>query len=214
MIDFGFTRDPRVVTCLGAHPDDIEIGAGATLLHLAAHYPTATFRFLILTGTDVRRAEAKESATALLGDRVEVAAAGLDENFLPYAHAAEAKSFIHHEGRADDTDVVFAPQPEDLHQDHRFVAAVALQAFRDHVILGYEIPKFDGDFGNPGLYVAVSTDVAHAKLDHLMTYFPSQHDKPWYSQELFASVMRIRGMEARATSGFAEAFTAGKAVLR
>ena len=214
MIGLEFTHDPQVVTCLGAHPDDIEIGAGATLLHLAARYPDTSFRFLVLTGTDSRQVEARDSAVALLGERVELELGGLDENFLPYTNATTAKAFIHDVGRADETDVVLAPQSSDLHQDHRFVAEVALQAFRDHLILGYEIPKYDGDFGNPGLYVALSEGEVDAKLDHLGSHFPSQHDKPWYSREVFSSVMRIRGMEARSTSGFAEGFTATKSVLR
>ena len=170
--------------------------------------------FLVLTGTEARLVEAKESAAALLGDRVEVKLGGFDENLLPYADPTAAKAFIHDTGGADNTDVVLAPQSSDLHQDHRFVAEVALQAFRDHPILGYEIPKYDGDFGNPGLYVALTRAEADAKLDHLSSHFSSQHDKPWYSRELFESVMRIRGLEARSDSGLAEAFSAAKSVLR
>lgn len=214
MITLRFAREPALVTCLGAHPDDIEIGAGGTLLHLAAAHPATRFRILVLTGTESRQAEARASAAALLGDRVEVVFGGFEENTLPYADPSAAKDFIHGAGAAAESDVVVAPQAGDLHQDHRFVAQVALQAFRNHPILGYEIPKYDGDVGNPGFFVALTEDEARAKLDHLAAHFPSQRDKPWYSTDLFASLMRIRGMEARSASGFAESFVVTKAVLR
>lgn len=213
MISLRFGPDLGLVTCLGAHPDDIEIGAGATLARLAASHEDVRFRFIILTGTAERTAEANASAESLLGHRVDVVTGDFDENTLPYRDPAGVKEFLHEAGFAGETDVVLAPRRDDLHQDHRFVAELALQAFRDHPVLGYEIPKYDGDLGNTSLYVALTADEAAAKLDHLSAQFPSQHDKPWYSRELFASVMRIRGMEAKAASGFAEAFIPYKVAL-
>lgn len=213
MITLRFGRPLSTVTCLGAHPDDIEIGAAGTLLELAAANPDARFRFLVLTGSAERQEEARESARALLADRVEVTFGGFDENVLPYARPAGVKALLHDMGHAAETDVVLAPHRGDLHQDHRFLAEVALQVFRDHPIFGYEVPKYDGDLASPSMYVSLAPEHADAKLDHLDEHFPSQHDKPWYRRQVFAALLHLRGVEARAPSGSAEAFHVSKAVI-
>ncbi len=212
MISLVAGRPVRTVVCLGAHPDDIEIGCAGTLLRLA---PEATeVLFVITSGDDRRKREAEESAHRLLGDHcaVRVQVGELADGFVAY-DASRAKSFLRDSVTGVTPDVVFAPSRHDLHQDHRFVAEVALQVLRDHLILEYEIPKYDGDLVPPNLYVPLSTELLRAKVDHLRGSFESQHDKPWYRPEVFQSLATIRGIECHAEDGAAEGFHARKVVL-
>jgi LmbE family N-acetylglucosaminyl deacetylase len=200
------------VLCIGAHSDDIEIGCGGTLLTLLQRGPLS-ITWLVLSGSGIREQEARESATKLVG------AASLDfrieafrESYFPY-QGADIKERFDALGNEVDPDLVFVPHREDAHQDHRLVADLAANTFRDHLILEYEIPKYDGDLGRPAIYAHVSADVAARKIDHLMHAFPSQRPKPWYSEETFRAVLRLRGIECRAQDGYAEAFYCRKLVL-
>ena len=203
----------RQVLAIGAHADDIEIGCGGALLALADAHPRVEFVWAVLTGDGERAAEATASAAAFFaGDRAPaLELAGLADGRLPFT--GEAKEFIAALGRRYDPDLVLTHQRDDLHQDHRHCAELALQTFRRALILEYEIPKYDGDMGRPNLFVPLSDEQSARKLDHLDGHFPSQRGKPWYERALFEGLMRLRGMETGAAT-HAEAFYARKLVLR
>lgn len=208
-----FPSDLRSVVCLGAHPDDIEIGAGATTTMLAHQNPEAEFRFVILTGSDERKKEAISSASDLLGDRVKVAIGSFSDGFVPYKAPADAKHFVRSSIPAAGVDLVIAPQLDDRHQDHRFVAELAVQLFREQPILGYEIVKYDGGLVAPNIYVPLTESAAHAKAEHVLRYFPSQAQHRWFTPDALVGLMRIRGIEANAPEGYAESFVSHKIVL-
>jgi LmbE family N-acetylglucosaminyl deacetylase len=202
----------RTVVALGAHPDDIEIAAGGTLLTLAAVNPEVRVRYVLLTGAPERQAEARAAAAAFLpGVAVSFALHRLPDGRLP-AHWAEAKEIIEAQARAVAPDLVLAPAHEDAHQDHRLLAELAPTAFRDALVLHYEIPKWDGDLGRPNLYLPLDEDTARRKVELLHASFPSQKDRDWWDDEVFLGLARLRGMECR--SRYAEAFRCQKAVVR
>ena len=208
-----FASPIRSVVCLGAHPDDIEIGAAGTLLTIADRHPEARFHFAVATSTPERDEEARASAADLLGDRVTVDVFGFRDGFAPYDDPAAVKDEVITSAGGLAPDVVFCPYGGDAHQDHRFLSHIAYQVFRGPLILEYEIVKFDGDLGRPTVYLPLAEEFARGKLDHLARHFPSQHGKPWYTERTFDALMAIRGVESAAPSGSAEAFHCAKAVL-
>lgn len=211
MIGLRLDRELTSVVCLGAHPDDIEVGAAGLLRSLADANPDTRFLFVIATGDEARRNEAVESATNLLGDRVSVELGGFGDGMLPYAHAVATKEFVRSAAsHMADAELVLAPRRTDRHQDHRFVAELAHQLFRHQMILEYEIVKLEGDLARGGVYHPMTSAEAEAKLDHLSKHFASQHDKSWYDRETFRALLRIRGIEALAGEGYAEAFHADR----
>lgn len=212
MIGVEFTRSLNQVVCLGAHPDDIEVGAAGLLRRLAERNVDTEFVFAIAAGDSRRSDEAASSAKDLLGDRVTVSCAELTDGFLPYSHAAEVKEFFK-TLPGDTVDLVLAPHVQDRHQDHRFVAELAHQIFRKQMILEYEIVKLEGDLGSPSVYVPLSATQMAEKIDHLSRHFPSQHGKPWYDGDMFSGLMRLRGVESLAPDGYAEAFHATRISL-
>ncbi len=214
MIGLTLDRPLDVVACLGAHADDIEIGAAATITRIADANPDCRFLFAIATSNDLRAAEAEASAAKLLGDRVSIEVGDFSDGSLPYEDAAGVKGFFRSAIEPANPDLVICPTTRDLHQDHRFVAELAHQIMRDQLILEYEVHKSDGDLARPGLYVPLSTAEAMAKLDHLDSHFSSQQVKPWYNREVFQSLLRLRGVECRAPDGYAEAFHAERIVVR
>ena len=211
MNTFRFPVDLRSIVCVGAHSDDIEIGAGGTIAAIAAAIPQARFTFIVLTGDQQRHAEARASAEALLGDRVELHVASFEDGYLPYRDPAGVKDHLK-SVLPGDVDLVFCTNAQDLHQDHHYLAALIGQLCRDQPILGYELVKYDGDMGRPNLYVPLTAEVARAKTAHLRSHFASQTTKPWYRDDVFESIMRLRGVEAKAPEGYAEAFYSSKLV--
>lgn len=205
-------RGLRAVTVLGAHPDDIEIAAGATLLSLAAANPGLRVHYVLVTGSPPRQAEARAAADAFLaGARVTLALHELPDGRLP-ARWGEAKEIVEAAARAHPADLVLAPSRDDAHQDHRTVAELVPTAFRNALVLHYEIPKWDGDLGRPNVYLPVDEATARRKVELLHASFPSQKDRDWWDDEVFLGLARLRGMECRAR--YAEAFTCHKAVIR
>ena len=202
-----------MVLCLAAHADDIEIGAAGTLRHLADHHSDARFTFVVFTGDQQRRVEAEGSIRSLLGDRATLHMATFRDGYLPYEDPAAVKDYLRHVPDIKAADLVFAPITNDLHQDHAFVAHLADQILRDHLILGYEIAKYDGDLGHPQAFVALTEEEVQAKVEHLAGHFASQHMKPWYTEDGFMALMRIRGIESNSPSGFAEAFDVSKLIV-
>ena len=200
---------PLAVAVIGAHPDDIEIGCGGTLLHLAQR-GDAVIHSLILTGTPEREQEAIAAATAF-GVAAAPRLRGLTDARLPAVWndvKDELHAFRDGIGRPD---VVFAPRPDDAHQDHALLGRLAATVWRGPLVLHYEIPKWDGDLGRPNVYVPLSDEIARRKVALLNESFPSQHGRDWWDDEFFLSLMRLRGAETQAR--YAEAFTAGKLTL-
>lgn len=200
------------VALIGAHPDDIEIAAGGTLLTLAAANPGLAVHYLLFTGRPDRRAEARAAAAAFLpGASITFSLHTLPDGRLP-AHWGEAKEIMEAAARAVTPDLVLAPSGHDAHQDHRTVAKLVTTAFRDTIVLRYEIPKWDGDLGRPNLYLPLDEPTMRRKVELLHACYPSQKSRDWWDDEVFLGLARMRGMECR--SRYAEAFQCDKAVLR
>lgn len=198
---------PLRVLCLGAHADDIEIGCGATLLSMAEKFQSLEVRWVVFSGDRTRSAEARQSAGHWL-ERVpekKIELHGFRDGFFPDEWAA-VKSEFEQLKNGCEPDLVFSHAREDLHQDHRIINELTWNTFRNHTVLEYEIPKYDGDLGTPNFYVSVTEETARAKASALARFFGSQQDKHWFGEELFLGLMRVRGVEARAPSGYAEGF--------
>ena len=205
---------PARVLAIGAHPDDIEIGCAGTLLKLTEQAAISEVRWVVLSGDGERKAEARRSAEALLEDvpRSEVVVRDFPDGFFPY-EGQRIKDFFE-ELKADfSPQVVFTHQRADLHQDHRLSCELTWNTFRDHLILEYEVPKYDGDMSAPNAFVPLDEHLHRRKIDHLMSHFGSQGSKRWFKEELFSSLLRLRGMECNSPSSYAEAFFCRKAVL-
>jgi LmbE family N-acetylglucosaminyl deacetylase len=206
--------DPLSVLALGAHADDIEIGAGGLILELLEAGRIRDLTWVVLTADGERAAEARTSAQTLIAKTAPLAVeiGGFRERYFP--HDPAIKETFDDLGRRLKPDLVIGPRLEDRHQDHRTVAELAWQTFRGRLIVEYEIPKYEGDLGNPNLFVGLSAATLDRKVDHLMAAFPSQVDRSWYTPETFRGLARIRGIEAGAASGYAEGFTCRKLLVR
>jgi LmbE family N-acetylglucosaminyl deacetylase len=206
-------RSALEVLCIGAHCDDIEIGCGGTVLAIQRRYPRCKVHFLVLTSTAARRVEAAAAAKALvkLSARGQVRICELPDGLLP-AHFAAVKGEFERMKKAVNPDLVLTHHALDRHQDHSLISHVTWQTFRDHLIWEYEIPKFDGDLVTPNMYVPLSSALAARKIALVMRTFASQLSKPWFKAENLEATMRLRGLESRAPSGYAEAFHCRKLV--
>lgn len=196
---------------LGAHCDDIEIGCGATILRLRREAPDAVLKAVVLSSTDERRAEAMHAARGFLGETAasRVRVESFRDGFLPY-DGGRVKDLFETLKREIEPDVIFTHYREDRHQDHRLVSDLTWNTWRDHLILEYEVPKYDGDLGRPSAYVPATRDDAERKIAMILEAFPSQCSKDWLDGETLRGLMRLRGVEARAPEGLAEAFYARK----
>lgn len=206
-------KDSLMILCLGAHSDDIEIGCGGTLLQLKQTIPQLRLYWVVFSASGSRRREAAKGA--------EIFAPGCDKNlvlknfrdgFLPYSGAGVKDCFEEMKNQVN-PDLVFTHWRHDAHQDHRLVSEFTWNTFRNHLILEYEVPKYDGDIGQPNVFVPLEPSIPDQKVNHLLTIFGSQRTKPWFARELFMGLMRIRGMESNSLSGYAEAFHCRKLVL-
>jgi len=203
---------PLKILCLGAHSDDIEIGCGGTILHLARQYPNAVFHWVVFSAVGVRAAEAKHSAalfagTALRGPLLKA----FQDGFMPFVGGEVKATF--EKLKATSPDLILTHNLHDAHQDHRLLAELTWNTFRDHLILEYEIPKYDGDLGQPNLFVPLESEVCDKKVRYILEAFESQKNKLWFRQDTFFSLMRLRGMECNAPSGYAEAFHIRKVAI-
>ena len=203
---------PLRVLALGCHADDIEIGCGGTLLALKARRDLAV-RWVVFSTTGERRHEARASAEELLEGVTdpEIVLHDFRDGFLPYHGAAVKERFEDLKDFAPD--LVFTHQRHDLHQDHRLLCELTWNTFRDHLVLEYEIPKFDGDLGSPNVFVPLSEEACRTKVEVLTRHFGTQLGKHWFTEDLFWGLMRLRGMECGSPSRFAEAFHGRKVVL-
>ncbi len=203
---------PLSVLAIGAHPDDIEIGAGGTALSLASSHPGLSVHYVVLTGTAERQLEARDAARSFFpGADVAVRLHNLPDGRLPSVWG-QVKEVLEDVARTCTPDVIIAPSEGDAHQDHRLIGEIIPTVFRDQLCLSYEIPKWDGDLGRPTLYWPLSTEQARLKTELLRKCFPSQHGRDWWDDEVFLGLARLRGMECRAP--YAEAFSCSKAVIQ
>jgi LmbE family N-acetylglucosaminyl deacetylase len=205
---------PRHLLCLGAHCDDIEVGCSGTVLSLLGQYPEMSVTWAVMASNEHRAAEALASAHALLAGiaKKTILIQSFRDGFLPY-HGAAVKEYVESLKADVSPDLVLTHYRHDLHQDHRLLSELTWNTFRDHLIWEYEIPKYDGDMGNPNLFVPLDAELCRRKVQNLLASFPSQASKPWFREDLFLALMRLRGMECHAPSGYAEGFYCRKAVL-
>ena len=202
------------VLCLGAHSDDIEIGAGATILGWIEAGVRLDVHWAVLSATGARAAEAQGSAEAFLegAARAEIELKGFKDGFFPY-QGADIKAWFEDLKRRVAPDVVLTHARDDAHQDHREVNGLTCNTFRDHLTLEYEIPKWDGDLGRPNVYIPASARTIERKIELLHSQFATQRSKDWFDPETFRGLARLRGMECRATERLAEAFHVRKLSL-
>lgn len=205
---------PFRLLCLGAHCDDIEIGCGGTVLRLLETMPGTIVRWVVFTGSNQRQAEARRAADMLLAkageSRVELLSHR--ESFLPQAWGSVKEEFERIKQDFSPS-LVLCHARDDVHQDHRLIAELAWNTFRDHLIWEYEIPKYEGDLGNPNLFVPLARAGAEAKVAVLTGCFESQRRRAWFDESTFLALMRLRGIGCNAASGYAEAFTVRKMVV-
>jgi LmbE family N-acetylglucosaminyl deacetylase len=211
-LDLGSAR-PLNVLCLGAHSDDIEIGCGGTILQLAEQYPGCRFHWVVFSATGVREAEARRAAQLFVGPLLKAPLLKtFQDGFMPFI-GSEVKTVFETELKQISPDLIFTHNGKDAHQDHRLISELTRNTFRDHLILEYEIPKYDGDLGQPSVYAPLTQDTCQKKVRFLLEAFQSQHSKRWFEESTFTSLMRLRGMECNSASGYAEAFYSRKLVL-
>lgn len=202
-----------MVLCLGAHSDDIEIGCGGTLLYLKAALPRLRVHWVVFSASGRRSQEAAKSAELFTeGCERQVVLKNFRDGFLPYS-GGEVKDFFEALKTQVSPDLIFTHWRGDAHQDHRLVSELTWNTFRDHLILEYEVPKYDGDIGRPNLFVPLDRPLCENKVGYLFQAFDSQRSKRWFDRETFLGLMRIRGMESNSPSGYAEAFHAHKIVI-
>ena len=205
-------RAPERVLAIGCHADDVEIGCGATLLALTRAHPRVSVTWVVLAAAGARGEEAKASARDFLADAgsSDVRVHEFRDGFLPYV-GGEVKDVF--EGlKTVEPDLVLTHARDDLHQDHRLACELTWNTFRDHLILEYEIPKYDGDLGAPNVFVPIDESLADEKLRLLREHYGSQSGKHWFDEELFRGLLRLRGMES--ATRYAEAFTCRKLTVR
>jgi LmbE family N-acetylglucosaminyl deacetylase len=205
---------PFRLLCLGAHADDVEIGCGGTVLRLAAQIPGIHIRWIVFSGDGVRESEARSSAATFLNgvadQRVDVLK--FRDGYFPF-YGADIKDAFEKLKREIDPTLILVHGKDDAHQDHRLIAELTYNTFRNHLVWEYEIPKYDGDLGNPNLFVPLTRAMLQQKLDALKKHFPSQHGRGWFTDETFLGLARLRGIGCNAPEGLAEAFTARKLVV-
>jgi LmbE family N-acetylglucosaminyl deacetylase len=202
------------VLCLGAHSDDIEIGCGGAIRRLIGECEGVTVYWIVFSANGLREREARSSAEDFLGfvqdSRVEIK--DFRNGFFPYI-ATEIKEYFETLKSLRKPDLIFTHCGHDRHQDHRVISELTWNTFRDHLILEYEIPKYDADLRSPNIFVTLSADQVKAKQDHLVKHFKSQHDKQWFTGETFGSLCRLRGIECNSPTGYAEAFYCRKLLV-
>jgi len=208
MLNATFTKGPGLrLLCLGAHSDDIEIGCGGTILRVLEENPTVEVCWAVLGASGARTAEALKSANLFLANarQKEVITREFRDGYFPYL-GAEIKDFFEELKRKFIPDLILTHHREDLHQDHRLVSELTWNTFRNHLILEYEIVKYDGDLGAPNFFVCLSEALAKRKIRNLIDCFQSQRNKSWFTEDTFSSILRLRGVESNAPEKYAEGF--------
>ncbi|QGY43929.1 PIG-L family deacetylase [Maribellus comscasis] len=213
MVPISFKRDSSLnILCLGAHCDDIEIGAGCSLLKIFKDYKIESVNWVVFTSNEIRKKEATKSANQFLKhvSKKKISIESYRDGFLPF-YAAEIKEYFERLRKEINPDIIFTHYRNDRHQDHRLISDLTWNTWRNNMVLEYEIPKYDGDIGNPNFFVEVDKDLMDRRNGILMKSFVSQHSKHWFSEDTFSALPRLRGMES--ATQFAEAFYARKIVF-
>lgn len=202
------------ILCLGAHCDDIEIGCGGAILRLLQQNRGAEVHWIVFGSTPPRKQEALRSARVFLrrARKTRVAVESFRDSFFPYA-GGRIKEYFADLARRVQPDLIFTHYRHDLHQDHRVISDLTWNAFRDHFILEYEIPKFDGDLGAPNCFVHLTERLARQKTDTILRLFKSQRSKAWFTKDTILSLLRLRGIESNSSTRYAEGFYARKVVI-
>jgi len=208
------TENKRTVLAVGAHPDDIEIGCGATLLKIIDEVPKTELYWVVFSGNERRQKEATESANNFLAKvkTKKVITKDFRESYFPYI-GEKIKDYF--EELEDDfrPDIIFTHYVNDAHQDHRLISSLTMNTFRDNLILEYEIPKYDGDLSMPNVYSHVNNFIAKRKISLIMNGFSSQKEKKWFNEETFRAILTLRGIESNSPTRYAEAFYCRKIII-
>ena len=214
MISTFFAKDELEILCLGAHCDDIEIGCGGTLLKLREGYRVKGLKWIVFASNEQRKREAEESAEIFLRgiENKEIIVLDYQDAFL-HLSAREIKEYFESVKQSYQPDLVFTHYRDDRHQDHRLLSDLTWNTFRNHLILEYEIPKYDGDLGQPNCFCQLTETQADRKVEILLNCYHSQKEKHWFDKETFLSLMRVRGLESACPTRYVEAFYARKWVL-
>jgi LmbE family N-acetylglucosaminyl deacetylase len=218
MLTFDFAlkeHRPLRLLCVGAHSDDIELGCGGTILRLLAERPDVEVQWVVVGSSGERDAEALASARQFLAaaSKKEIVVENFKNSFFPYRGEAIKQFFEELKASGSAPDVVFTHYRHDLHQDHRVVSELTWNTYRNHLILEYEILKYDGDLGSPNFFVHLDEDVCRRKIDIIMDCFRTQRDKDWFTPDAFLSLLRLRGIESRSPGAYAEGFYCRKVAL-
>jgi LmbE family N-acetylglucosaminyl deacetylase len=216
MIDLKMTVKGKTlkVLCLGAHSDDIEIGCGGTILKLIGDGKGVACDWVVFSAAGPRKGEADRSASAFMAGAAKrtVAVEGFRDGFFPFI-GADLKDYFEGLKTRVKPDLIFTHHRADLHQDHRIISDLTWNTFRDHLILEYEVPKYDADLGSPNIYVPLDGAAVKKKIRFIMKNFASQAKNHWFTEETFRAVLRLRGVESNAPSGYAEGFHGRKLTL-
>ncbi len=204
---------PKQILALGAHADDIEIGCGGTILRFLDENPATEVVWVVLGASGQRRTEAVESANLFLANvhRKEIVIKEFRDGYFPYT-GSDIKDFFEEIKRKYSPDLILTHFRDDLHQDHRLVSDLTWNTFRNHLILEYEIVKYDGDLGVPNFFVHLPEPIVRKKIRTIMDCFKSQQGKSWFTEDTFSSILRLRGVESNASGKYAEAFYSRKMV--
>lgn len=204
----------RKVLCLGAHPDDIEIGCGGSILSMLEENNSLEVHWIIFSSDKERRPEASQSARQFLktAKKREVILRNFRDSFFPY-QGSEIKLYFNELGKKISPDIIFTHRLEDRHQDHRLLSELTWNTFRNHLILEYEIPKYEGDLGQPNVFFELNRAMGEKKIRTILDSYPSQSDKSWFTSETFQALLRLRGIEAKSAEGFAEGFQCRKMII-
>ena len=212
---FSNSGKPKHILCLGAHCDDIEIGCGGSLLHMLESNDDICVTWVVLTSNARRKREATEAAELFLegAKQKDIRILDMRDGYLPYIGIQVKEAFEEIKQSTPVPDLIFTHYRHDLHQDHRLVSELTWNTFRNHLIFEYEIPKWDGDLAVPNSFIPVSEELAKKKIAYLQQVYNTQKDKEWFTDDLFWSLMRIRGMECVAPNRLAEAFYTRKVMF-
>jgi LmbE family N-acetylglucosaminyl deacetylase len=210
MLKLGFVgtdQKPLHLLFLGAHSDDIEIGCGGTVLRLIREYPNISITWVVLSAPGERRNEAQQSAEQFLKDvtRKKIMIQDFKDGYFP-SNVAAIKDVFENLKDSESPDLIFTHCRNDLHQDHRQICELTWNTWRSHFILEYEIPKYDGDLGSPNFFITLDHELSKRKIDLLMQFFQTQNNKHWFTPDTFNAILRLRGIECKSPSGYAESF--------